>query len=76
MGCMTHDAANIEINRNLVHKVRILVNDRDFVLLAGKAAGNALAYPAGPADKNVHLFGPSALDSGVVSHARCYAQSL
>ena len=76
MGRMTHYAANIEIDRDLVHQVRILVNDRDFMLLARKAAGNALAYPAGTTDQDVHQFSLSALRSGIVPHACCYAQSL
>jgi hypothetical protein len=60
---MTDDAAHVEINRDLVHQVRVFVDDRDFVLFTRKPAGNALPYAPGAADQNVHQFSLSALVS-------------
>ena len=70
------DAAHVEINRDLINQIRVLVDDRDFVLLARESPGNTLPHASGAADQNVHQFSLSARVSAIVPHARCYAQSL
>ena len=76
MGRMADDATNIQIDGDLIHKIGALINDGDFVLFSRKTAGDALPYPPGAADQNVHQFSLSARGSAIVPHAGCYAQSL
>ncbi len=73
---MANNAAHVEVDRDLIDQIGVLVDDGNFVLLARESPGNTLPHASGAADQNVHQFSLSARVSAIVPHARCYAQSL
>ena len=73
MARMTGNAAHIEVGRDLVHQVRILINDGDVVLFARQATGNPVTHTARPAYQNLHRLSLSTASTVLTSEIRIYA---